>query len=124
MADILTGKEICSQYSDLANDAFGSEDHRFILTKVEKEALYDAACSFSSNGKNLVTYKEWKNDPENYDDYHTDNIKQMVDSIHEGGALPPMIVNKDLGLYDGQHRLTAYSLIPEIKEVAIYKEVD
>jgi hypothetical protein len=123
MADILTGKDICGQYNDIENDTFGSEDHRFTLTKIAKEALYDAACAFSSNGKNLVTYKEWANHPENYDDYHTENIKQMVDYIKEGGSLPPMIVNKDLGLYDGQHRLTAFSLIPEIKEVDIYKEI-
>lgn len=123
MVELVTGKEICSRYSDLENDAFGSDEHEFTLTKIAKEKLYDAACSFSSNGKNLVTYKEWANDPENYDDYHTDNVKQMVDHIHEGGTLPPMIVNKELGLYDGQHRLTAYSLIPQITEVVIYKEV-
>ncbi|MCO7127106.1 ParB N-terminal domain-containing protein [Sporolactobacillus shoreicorticis] len=123
MAELLTGKEICGRYSDLQHDAFGTEDHQFKRITIEKEKLYDVPCSFSNNGKNLVTYKEWANDPENYDDYHTDNVKQMVDYLQEGGILPPMMVNRDLSLYDGQHRLTAYSLIPEIKEVEIYKEV-
>ncbi|BBN97806.1 MULTISPECIES: ParB N-terminal domain-containing protein [Sporolactobacillus] len=123
MGEVLTGKAICSQYSDLQNDAFGTDDHQFVLTTIAKEALYDVPCTFSNNGKNLITYKEWANDPENYDDYHTDNVKQMVDHLHEGGKLPPMIVGKDLSLYDGQHRLTAYSLLPEIKEVTVYKEV-
>ncbi|MCL1631716.1 ParB N-terminal domain-containing protein [Sporolactobacillus sp. CPB3-1] len=123
MAEILTGKDICSRYNDLVNDAFGTDEHRFMLTTIDKEQLYNVPCSFSSNGKNLLTYKEWANHPENYDDYHTDNIKQMIDYIHEGGKLPPMIVTKDLSLYDGQHRLTAYSMLPEIKEVEIYKEI-
>ncbi|GGL51803.1 ParB/RepB/Spo0J family partition protein [Sporolactobacillus putidus] len=123
MTTYYTGKEICSKYNDIENDDFGTDAHRFILTTVAKETLYEVPCSFSSNGRNLLTLKEWEEHPENYDGYHTDNIKQMVDSIKEGGTLPPMIVNKDLGLYDGQHRLTAYSMIPEIKEVQIYKEL-
>ncbi|RYM06652.1 hypothetical protein EWH99_01950 [Sporolactobacillus sp. THM7-7] len=123
MTEYFTGKEICGKYSDLENDAFGTDNHRFILTKVNKEELYDAPCAFSDNGRNLVTYKEWEEHPENYDGYHTDNVKQMIEYIKDGGSLPPLIVNKKMGLYDGQHRLTAYSMIPSIKEVKIYKEV-
>ncbi|WP_100486202.1 hypothetical protein [Sporolactobacillus pectinivorans] len=123
MAEYLTGKEICSRYSDIENDAFGTEDHRFALMTVNKESLYDAPCPFSSNGKNLMTFKEWENHPENYDDYHTDNVKQMIDYIHEGGKFSPLICDKEFGLYDGQHRLTAYSMIPEIQNVRIYKEI-
>lgn len=123
MAEILSGKEICGKYSDIGNDAFGTEDHRFILMKINKEDLYGAPCSLSNNGRNLMTFKEWENHPENYDDFHTDNVKQMIDYIHEGGKLPPLIVNKNLGLYDGQHRLTAYSMMPEIKQIEIYKEI-
>ncbi|RYL92633.1 ParB N-terminal domain-containing protein [Sporolactobacillus sp. Y61] len=123
MTEILNGKEICSKYSDIENDSFGTEDHQFALTRVDKKDLYDAPCSFSSNGKNLMTYEEWKKHPENYDGYHTDNVKQMVEYIREGGHLPPLIVNKELGLYDGQHRLTAYSMISEIEKIDIYKEI-
>ncbi|CAM3118355.1 ParB N-terminal domain-containing protein [Sporolactobacillus spathodeae] len=123
MIEKITGKEICSKYSDIENDAFGTDDHVFILTKLPKEQLYDAPCPFSSNGKNLVTLDEWAKDPENYDDYHTDNVKQMVEYIQGGGNLPPLIVDKSHGLFDGQHRLTAYSMLPEIKEIDVYQEI-
>ncbi|MFX3619351.1 MAG: hypothetical protein ACE3JK_17755 [Sporolactobacillus sp.] len=123
MTETLTGKEICSRYSDIENDSFGTDQHHFILTKIAKEELYEAACSFSSNSKNLLTYQEWEKDPENYDDYHTDNINQMVEYLRDGNKLPPLIVNQKLGLYDGQHRLTAYSMIPEIHEIDVYKEI-
>lgn len=123
MTEYITGKDICSRYNDIENDAFGTDEHKFILTDVDKESLYDAPCSFSTNGKNLMTFEEWEKHPENYDDYHTDNVKQMIDHIHEGGSFPPLICNKDFGLYDGQHRLTAYSMMPEINKVQIYKEI-
>ncbi|MFT8364186.1 MAG: ParB N-terminal domain-containing protein [Sporolactobacillus sp.] len=123
MDKIYTGKEICSKYSDLENDLFGTEDHHFMLTKMVKEQLYDAPCAFSRNGRNLVRLDEWFADPENYDNYHTDNVKQMIDSLQSGGTLPPLIIDKKLGLYDGQHRLTAYSMLPAIQEVIVYKEI-
>lgn len=123
MAEYFTGKEICSKFSDLKNDAFSTEDHHFVLIKVDKETLYDAPCAFSSNGRNLVTYQEWESHPENYDDYHTDRLKSMVEYLKKGGKFPPLIVDKNLSLYDGQHRLTAYSMIPTIHEIEVYKEI-
>ncbi|MFT8871866.1 MAG: hypothetical protein ABF868_06200 [Sporolactobacillus sp.] len=123
MNDIFTGSQICGQYSDIRNDAFGTDDHRFILTRIDKEKLYDRPCLYSSNGKNLVTLGEWERHPENYDGYHTDNIHEMVEFLKSGGKLTPLIVNTQLSLYDGQHRLTAYSLIDTIMDIDVYKEI-
>lgn len=51
----------------------------------------------------------WENKSgDNYDDYHTNRVLEMMDMFKEDNeALYPIILNKSLKLYDGHHRLTA-----------------
>lgn len=118
---IYTGKEIVEKYVNIQNDVFADE-REFLLEEIHKEELYDCVC-WDGSSKNLKTYEEWEKDDDNYDQYHTNTIDEMVSFIKNGGELPPLIVNKDYGLYDGQHRLTAYSLIDDIETIKVFKEL-
>lgn len=119
---VYTGREIINMFGNIQNDVFGDDNHLFVLLTVNKEFLYDKVC-VDKRSYNLKTYEEWQNDADNYDNYHTDTINSMINYIRDGGKLPPLIVDKDYGLYDGQHRLTAYSMMDEIQNIEIFKEI-
>lgn len=95
---------------------------RWILVKINKEDLYDKICC-DGVSLNFKSYSDWLNGEENYDRYHTESIDVMIEYIRKGGILPPLVVNEGCGLYDGQHRLTAYSMMDEINIIEIFKEV-
>lgn len=92
------------------------------MVKINKEDLYNKVCC-DGVSLNFKSYNDWLSDEENCDAYHTETIDGMINCIQQGGTLPPLVVNKNLGLYDGQHRLTAYSMINEIIEIEVFKEV-
>lgn len=117
---LYTGEEILNKYGNIQNDSFHKED-LFELIIVPKETLYDKLNV--EGGRNLVSYDEWKNDSDNYDGYHTETIDNMIDIFNEGKTLPPLIVDENWGLFDGSHRLTAFSLIDTIKEISGLKRI-
>lgn len=121
--NMITGYEIYNKYDNIQNDIFATSDRIFELTKIKKEDLYKAKC----NGRpvcNLLTFEEWLVRNDNYDFYHTDTIYEMIKIILNKESLPPIIVDKDLGLYDGQHRLTAYSMVNSVEYILCYKEIE
>lgn len=116
---ILTGKQLKMRY-DVQNDSF-DDDSKFMLLTINKnelinKSIYDGSCD------NYFDLNKWEQHGDNYDNYHTDTISNMIDYLKEGGNLPPLIVNKNLGLYDGQHRLTAYMELDSIINIEIFKE--
>lgn len=114
------GYEILNMYDNIQNNEF--KEGRFILIEINKEFLYDKICC-NGNDVNLISYDDWNNDEDNYDNWHTDNINNMIEYINEGNTLPPLIVNRNYGLYDGQHRLTAYSMIDSVDHIKIFKQI-
>jgi hypothetical protein len=118
----LSGREIkqseygCNiQYTDFKDES------KFELVIINKGILYNKINY--NNSKNLVTFNEWKVDNDNLDGYHTDTINNMIKYIKDGNKLPPIIVDKNYGLYDGQHRLTAYSMMKDIENIEVLKEM-
>lgn len=117
---LINGKQIKDRY-DVQNDCF-DDDSYFELISINKyelinKSIYDGTCY------NYFSLEDWREHGDNYDDYHIISIINMVKHLESGGNLPPLIVNKDLGLYDGQHRLTAYMECNKIINIEIYKEV-
>lgn len=123
IGDTLTGLELISLYDNIQNDEFAEDCKIFKLIKVNKEIIYSARPNGCSSWKNLKTFNDWLNAEDNYDFYHTDTVYDMVKLFREGKDLPPLIVDTEYGLYDGQHRLTAYSMIDSIEDIFIFKEL-
>lgn len=123
LGDTLSGELLISMYDNIQNDDFAEEDKIFKFMKVNKEILYSAKPNGCSSGTNLITFNDWLNMDDNYDFYHTDTVYEMVKLFRAGKNLPPLIVDSDYGLYDGQHRLTAFSMIDSIKDILIFKEL-
>lgn len=117
---IYTGEEMQNKYGNIQNDSFHKKD-LFELNIVPKEQLYD---NLNVEGeRNLVSYDEWNNDSDNYDGYHTETIDNMIEIFNKGETLPPLIVDENGGLFDGSHRLTAFSSINTIKEISVLKRI-
>ena len=123
IGDTLTGLELISLNDNIQNDDFAEDYKLFKLMKVNKEILYSARPNGCSSGENLKTFNDWLNMDDNYDFYHTDTVYEMVKLFSEGKNLPPLIVDTEYGLYDGQHRLTAFSMIDSIADILVFKEL-
>ena len=123
IGDILTGVDVLSLYDNIQNHDFAEEDKLFKLIKINKEELYSASPN-GCNSKNLKTFNEWLNSTDNYDFYHTDTIYEMIKLFKEAIELPPLIIDSKNGLYDGQHRLTAFSMIDSISDILVFKELE
>lgn len=111
----LNGKELYKIYPDIDYDEYNNEKINFILQSISKELLYkNNLCSI---------YNYFDEDEENISDRHENTIYGMIEYLRTGGILPPIIIDKEGCLIDGSHRLTAYSMMNEIKNIDIYQEL-